>query len=112
MDLHIKALVGYKGSQHYHVFELTRQLPRFAMYNVAKDEAGDLPLGFVKFTLQERVARVGGLCWGVERGGCGVGERRGELVVAYYCKFSTSFIDIRVENKDIQRITNPNSQQM
>ena len=32
VDLHIKAFVGYKGSKHFHVFELTRQLPRFSMY--------------------------------------------------------------------------------
>ena len=32
VDLHIKAFVGYRTSKHYHVFELTRQLPRFAMY--------------------------------------------------------------------------------
>jgi Bardet-Biedl syndrome 2 protein len=32
VDLHIKAFVGYRNSKHYHVFELTRQLPRFAMY--------------------------------------------------------------------------------
>ena len=32
VDLHIKAFVGYRNSKHYHVFELTRQMPRFAMY--------------------------------------------------------------------------------
>lgn len=62
VDLHIKALVGYKGSQHYHVFELTRQLPRFSMYSVDKtypaEGADSLPQSYIKFTLQERVARV------------------------------------------------------
>lgn len=67
MDLHIKALVGYRGSQHYHVFELTRQLPRFSMYSVVKDGTPDaenfvMPESYVKFTLQERLARVGGRC--------------------------------------------------
>ena len=28
IDLHIKAYVGHKHTQQYHVFELTRQLPR------------------------------------------------------------------------------------
>jgi len=28
VDLHIKAFVGYRGDAHFHVFELTRQLPR------------------------------------------------------------------------------------
>jgi hypothetical protein len=28
VDLHIKAFVGYSNSQQFHVFELTRQLPR------------------------------------------------------------------------------------
>ena len=32
VDLHIKAFVGYRNSKHFHVFELTRQMPRFAMY--------------------------------------------------------------------------------
>ena len=32
VDLHIKAMVGYKNNQHFHVFELTRQLPKFSMY--------------------------------------------------------------------------------
>ncbi len=29
VDLHIKAFVGYSNSQQFHVFELTRQLPRW-----------------------------------------------------------------------------------
>lgn len=36
-DLHIKALVGHADSRQFHVFELTRQLPRFAMYAVLED---------------------------------------------------------------------------
>ena len=28
IDLHIKIYVGHKNTQQYHVFELTRQLPR------------------------------------------------------------------------------------
>lgn len=32
VDLHIKAFVGYRNSKNYHVYEYTRQLPRFSMY--------------------------------------------------------------------------------
>ncbi|KAJ6218855.1 hypothetical protein RDWZM_004667 [Blomia tropicalis] len=32
IDLHVKVLVGYRASTHFHVFELSRHLPRFAMY--------------------------------------------------------------------------------
>ncbi|XP_076033729.1 BBSome complex member BBS2-like [Oratosquilla oratoria] len=57
VDLHIKALVGYKSSQHYHVFELTRQLPRFSMYALCTQPINQ-PQGFVQFKLNERVARL------------------------------------------------------
>lgn len=36
IDMHCKALVGYKSSSHYHVFELSRRLPRFSMYNLVR----------------------------------------------------------------------------
>ncbi len=32
VDLHIKAFVGIKAAKQFHVFELTRTLPRFSMY--------------------------------------------------------------------------------
>lgn len=32
VDLHIKSFVGYRNSKQYHVYEHTRQLPRFSMY--------------------------------------------------------------------------------
>ncbi|KAG0695207.1 Bardet-Biedl syndrome 2 [Chionoecetes opilio] len=57
VDLHIKAMVGYKTSLHYHVFELTRQLPRFSMYALCT-AAVTPPQGYVKFKLPERVARI------------------------------------------------------
>ncbi|KAF0313264.1 Bardet-Biedl syndrome 2 [Amphibalanus amphitrite] len=56
-DLHIKALVGYVNSEHYHVFELTRQLPRFAMYALSTEQVQP-PEGFVTFKLNERVQRM------------------------------------------------------
>ncbi|KAB7494790.1 Bardet-Biedl syndrome 2-like protein, partial [Armadillidium nasatum] len=56
VDLHIKAAVGYKGSLHFHIFELTRQLPRFSMYALCTSSV-DVPPGYVKFKINERVAR-------------------------------------------------------
>jgi len=56
IDLHVKALVGYKSSYHYHVFELTRHLPRFAMYAISKNF--DKPKGFVTLTLPEKITKV------------------------------------------------------
>lgn len=56
IDLHVKAIVGYKSSFHYHVFELTRHLPRFAMYALTK--GCEKPRSRVTFTLNERVPRV------------------------------------------------------
>ncbi|GAB0088836.1 Bardet-Biedl syndrome 2 protein homolog [Sergentomyia squamirostris] len=39
-DIHIKALIGFANSQQFHVFELTRQLPKFAMYALPKTVTG------------------------------------------------------------------------
>ncbi|XP_060109643.1 Bardet-Biedl syndrome 2 protein isoform X2 [Heteronotia binoei] len=58
VDLHIKAFVGYKNSMQFHVFELTRQLPRFAMYTLSKPDSAPEPRSYVKFTISERVQRV------------------------------------------------------
>ena len=60
IDLHIKAFVGYKSSTHFHVFELTRQLPRFSMYSLTdsgSDERRE-PQGWVKLQAKERVQRI------------------------------------------------------
>ncbi|PNF42357.1 hypothetical protein B7P43_G03680 [Cryptotermes secundus] len=57
VDIHIKALVGYEGSQHYHVFELTRQLPRFSMYAVLAERTQDVD-SFVSFVISERLQRI------------------------------------------------------
>ncbi|XP_029464577.1 Bardet-Biedl syndrome 2 protein isoform X2 [Rhinatrema bivittatum] len=58
VDLHIKAFVGYKGSTQFHVFELTRQLPRFSMYALCNPGSALESKSFVKFTINERVQRV------------------------------------------------------
>ncbi|XP_074067377.1 BBSome complex member BBS2 isoform X3 [Macrotis lagotis] len=58
VELHMKTLVGYKNSTQFHVFELTRQLPRFAMYALSNSDLPKEPLSFVNFTVNERVQRV------------------------------------------------------
>ncbi|CAG0880919.1 unnamed protein product [Cyprideis torosa] len=58
IDLHVKALVGFLEGVHFHVFELTRQLPRFAMYAPLEVEPPVQPSGLVTFSVQERVQRL------------------------------------------------------
>lgn len=46
-------------NDQFHVFELTRQLPKFSMYSLVNyPEIEDIPKSFVKFRLVERVQRV------------------------------------------------------
>uniref|UniRef100_A0A3B3CHD3 Bardet-Biedl syndrome 2 n=1 Tax=Oryzias melastigma TaxID=30732 RepID=A0A3B3CHD3_ORYME len=60
VDLHIKAFVGGKSSTQFHVFEITRQLPRFSMYQISADtSAAPPPGGRVTFSINERPQRVG-----------------------------------------------------
>uniref|UniRef100_A0A8D3DDY3 Bardet-Biedl syndrome 2 protein homolog n=1 Tax=Scophthalmus maximus TaxID=52904 RepID=A0A8D3DDY3_SCOMX len=42
----------------FHVFEITRQLPRFSMYDVNFDSSADPPTGSVTFSISERPQRV------------------------------------------------------
>ncbi|KAI1890010.1 hypothetical protein AGOR_G00168800 [Albula goreensis] len=58
VDLHIKAFVGGKNSTQFHVFEITRQLPRFSMYDLNVDPAAALPTGRVTFNVNDRPQRV------------------------------------------------------
>ncbi|XP_008294012.1 BBSome complex member BBS2 [Stegastes partitus] len=58
VDLHIKAFVGGKTSTQFHVFEITRQLPRFSMYDVTVDSSAALPTGRVTFSINDRPQRV------------------------------------------------------
>lgn len=59
VDLHIKAFVGYKAASHFHVFELTRQLPRFSMFSLLAGPGGrEMPAGLVSLQAKERVQRV------------------------------------------------------
>ncbi|XP_063052936.1 Bardet-Biedl syndrome 2 protein homolog [Engraulis encrasicolus] len=58
VDLHVKAFVGGKNSTQFHVFEITRQLPRFSMYEHNPDPSGPQPTGRVTFTINDRAQRV------------------------------------------------------
>ncbi|XP_014812868.1 PREDICTED: Bardet-Biedl syndrome 2 protein isoform X2 [Calidris pugnax] len=58
VDLHIKAFVGYRNSTQFHVFELTRQLPRFSMYALSSPGSATEPLSFVNCTMNERPQRI------------------------------------------------------
>ncbi|KAM8799385.1 BBSome complex member BBS2 [Eudromia elegans] len=58
VDLHIKAFVGYRNSTQFHVFELTRQLPRFSMYALSSPDSATEPLSYVNCTMNERAQRI------------------------------------------------------
>ncbi|KAL6479041.1 hypothetical protein MHYP_G00124740 [Metynnis hypsauchen] len=58
VDLHIKAFVGGRISTQFHVFEITRQLPRFSMYDLHVDPSAPRPTGRVTFTVNDRPQRV------------------------------------------------------
>ncbi|OXA51473.1 Bardet-Biedl syndrome 2 protein [Folsomia candida] len=58
VDLHIKAYVGFSDSEHFHVFEMTRQIPRFSMFAVCKDPNPQEITSFVRVPIQERPARL------------------------------------------------------
>ncbi|KAM9269118.1 BBSome complex member BBS2 isoform 2-T2 [Cariama cristata] len=58
VDLHIKAFVGYRNSTQFHVFELTRQLPRFSMYALSSPDSATELLSFVNCTTNERPQRI------------------------------------------------------
>lgn len=58
VDLHLKAVVGYKGSYHFHVFELTRRLPRFSMYCLIPGRVAAVPASKVSFNISESIPRI------------------------------------------------------
>ncbi|XP_058849862.1 Bardet-Biedl syndrome 2 protein homolog isoform X2 [Acipenser ruthenus] len=58
VDLHIKAFVGGKSSTQFHVFELTRQLPRFSMYALCTQGSAPKPRGKATFSINDRLQRV------------------------------------------------------
>uniref|UniRef100_A0A1A8MDA5 Bardet-Biedl syndrome 2 protein homolog n=3 Tax=Nothobranchius TaxID=28779 RepID=A0A1A8MDA5_9TELE len=58
VDLHIKAFVGGKPSSQFHVFEITRQLPRFSMYDITDESSAAQPAGRVTVYISDRPQRV------------------------------------------------------
>jgi Bardet-Biedl syndrome 2 protein len=59
VDLYIKVFVGYKNSLQYHVFEISRPLPRFSVYALlAESEVIPEPHSYVTFRISDRVNRV------------------------------------------------------
>lgn len=58
VDLHLKVYVGYRSSTQFHVFELTRQLPRFSMYALINPDSATEPPSYVNFVIAERAQRV------------------------------------------------------
>ncbi|CAD5110876.1 DgyrCDS241 [Dimorphilus gyrociliatus] len=58
IDLHLKVFVGYKSSTQFHVFELSRQLPKFSMYALITKTDLPEPAGHVTFKIHERINRI------------------------------------------------------
>ncbi|MEJ1276197.1 hypothetical protein NN561_007101 [Cricetulus griseus] len=58
VDLHLKIFVGYRSSTQFHVFELTRQIPRFTMYAMTSPDSASEPASYVNFIIAERSQRV------------------------------------------------------
>lgn len=54
---YFQVLVGYLNSIQYHVFEITRQLPKFSMYTQRKNNEITLPESNVQFKVNERLQR-------------------------------------------------------
>lgn len=55
----IQAFIGNDAtSEQYHVFELTRQLPRFSMYLLVPFSAPEEPESYITFQIAERIQRV------------------------------------------------------
>lgn len=48
------------SSTQFHVFEITRQLPRFSMYDLSVDSSATEPTGKVTFNINDRPQRVKG----------------------------------------------------
>lgn len=53
----LQALVGFPNSSQFHVFEVTRQLPRFSMYALLENKPC-LAQSYVQFKINERLQRI------------------------------------------------------
>ncbi|KAJ8980337.1 hypothetical protein NQ317_008045 [Molorchus minor] len=58
IDIHVKAMVGYPNTVQFHIFEITRQLPRFSMYSLIPTPESNMPEGYVQFKVNERLERI------------------------------------------------------
>ncbi|XKL67444.1 hypothetical protein PGB90_002935 [Kerria lacca] len=59
LDIHIRAFVSNDvDCEQYHVFELTRQLPRFSMYLLVPYLGIEDPISYVTFHIVERIQRL------------------------------------------------------
>lgn len=56
-NLSLQVLVGYPNSIQYHVFEITKQLPKFSMYAIRKSNELIVPESNVQFKVSERLPR-------------------------------------------------------
>lgn len=55
----LQALIGYADSEQFHIFELTKQLPRFSMYtNVSSNLSTNKSKGYATFRITERLQRI------------------------------------------------------
>ncbi|CAH1163465.1 unnamed protein product, partial [Phaedon cochleariae] len=58
VDIHLKAFVGYPNSTQFHVYEITRQIPKFSMYSLKRIDTQERPDSYVQFKLNERLQRI------------------------------------------------------
>ena len=58
LDLNVKAIIGYNRSNHYHVFELTRNLPKFSMFAIVRGDQFEQPTGKAVYNFSEKANKV------------------------------------------------------
>ncbi|XP_050507781.1 Bardet-Biedl syndrome 2 protein-like [Diabrotica virgifera virgifera] len=58
VDIHVKVLIGYPNSCQFHVYEITRQLPRFSMYSLKEPGRNSRSDSYVEFKINERLQRI------------------------------------------------------
>jgi len=58
LDVHLKVLVGYRGSNYYQVLELMEQIPKFSMYALRDEPPTGQPKSAVTYQIPDRAQRV------------------------------------------------------
>lgn len=116
IDLHVKAIVGFNKSNHYHVFELTRNLPRFSMFAVFKDSnlISKQPTGRAVYNFSEKANKL--IMWLnknflIEDSNCYVIEND-ELTISLKCLRTNTFCIIGLDEQKSQLIIQCDSMQM